>query len=140
MKYPLVTTRWLDENLELEQLIVVDVSMSKVVGKKAIEYEVPLYIPRRRRLDLETTLSDLNSSQIHAFPTEDQFTAVAQQLGVNSESIVVFYDNQGVYSAPRAWWIFQVMLSAVIAGYRDVVLYDGSWSDWGSNVALPVEC
>jgi thiosulfate/3-mercaptopyruvate sulfurtransferase len=124
MQFPLVTTSWLEANLHLEQLILVDVSMSKVVGKKAIEYETPLFIPHSRRLDLEKTLCDLNSSQIHAFPTEAQFTAVAQSLGVNSESIVVFYDNQGVYSAPRAWWIFQTM------GFQNVFVLDGGLPQW----------
>uniref|UniRef100_A0A486XGP7 3-mercaptopyruvate sulfurtransferase n=1 Tax=Rheinheimera sp. BAL341 TaxID=1708203 RepID=A0A486XGP7_9GAMM len=124
MNFPLVTTNWLETNLNLEQLILVDVSMSKVVGKKAIEYQMPVYIPNSRRVDLETALCDLNSSQIHAFPTEEQFTAVAQTLGVNSESIVVFYDNQGIYSAPRAWWIFQVM------GFKNVFVLDGGLPQW----------
>lgn len=124
MNFPLVTTSWLETNLNLAQLILVDVSMSKVVGKKAIEYEMPLYIPNSRRLDLETALCDLNSSQIHAFPTEEQFTAVAQKLGVDAESILVFYDNQGIYSAPRAWWVFQVM------GFQNVFVLDGGLPQW----------
>lgn len=124
MYSPLVTTNWLEANLNLELLILVDVSMSKVVGKKAIEYEIPLYIPNSRRLDLETALCDLNSSQTHAFPTQEQFTAVAQRLGINSESIVVFYDNQGIYSAPRAWWIFHVM------GFKNVFVLDGGLPQW----------
>lgn len=124
MNFPLVTTNWLETNLNLEKLILVDVSMSKVVGKKAIEYEKPLYIPNSRRLDLETALCDLNSLQTHAFPTEEQFTDVARRLGINSESIVVFYDNQGVYSAPRAWWIFQVM------GFKNVFVLDGGLPQW----------
>lgn len=124
MNFPLVTTNWLEANLNLAQLVLVDVSMSKVVGKKAIEYDIPLYIPNSRRLDLETDLCDMNSSQIHAFPTEAQFTTVAQKLGVNTESIVVFYDNQGIYSAPRAWWIFQVM------GFQNAFVLDGGLPQW----------
>lgn len=56
MNFPLATTNWLETNLNLEQLILVDVSMSKVVGKKAIEYEKPLYIPNSRRLDTQFIL------------------------------------------------------------------------------------
>lgn len=124
MQFPLITTSWLEANLNLEQLILVDVSMSKVVGKKAVGYETPLFIPNSRRLDLEKALCNVNSSQIHAFPTEEQFTAVAKRLGVNSESIIVFYDNQGIYSAPRAWWIFQVM------GFQNVFVLDGGLPQW----------
>lgn len=124
MEFPLVTTSWLDANLDLEQLILVDVSMSKVVGKKAIEYQVPLFIPNSSHLDLEKSLCNLGSPQTHAFPTEEQFTVVAQRLGVNSESIVVFYDNQGIYSSPRAWWIFQAM------GFKNVFVLDGGLPQW----------
>lgn len=124
MEFPLVTTSWLDANLASGQLVLVDVSMSKVVGKKAIEYDVPVYIPNSRCLDLEKALCNLQSPLTHAFPTAAQCTAVAQALGIDSDSVVVFYDNQGVYSSPRAWWIFKAM------GLRNVYVLDGGLPQW----------
>lgn len=125
--FPLVTTDWLHANLNMEHLVLIDVSMSNVVGKKPITYEAQVFIPGSRRLDLEKALCDLNSGQVHAFPTEEQFTLEARRLGINSDSIVVFYDNQGIYSAPRAWWIFQAM------GFKNAFVLDGGLPQWLSE-------
>lgn len=124
MKFPLVTTYWLDANLDNKQLVLIDVSINKVVGKTAIEYKESLYIPGSKYLDMETSLCDANSTQIHAFPTDQQFTSAAQQLGINSDSIVVLYDNQGIYSAPRVWWIFKAM------GFENAFVLDGGLPQW----------
>ena len=88
--FPLVTTGWLHANLNMENLILIDVSMSNVVGKNPIEYEAQAFIPGSKHLDLEKALCNLNSEQVHAFPTEEQFKLEAQRLGVNSDSILVF--------------------------------------------------
>lgn len=60
----------------------------------------------------------------HAFPTEVQFTEQARRLGITPESLVVLYDNQGIYSAPRAWWIFRAM------GLKQVFVLDGGLPQW----------
>ncbi|MCG8519504.1 MAG: sulfurtransferase [Pseudomonadales bacterium] len=124
MPSPLVTTDWLQGNLDNEQLVLIDASMTNVVGKEPITYDHPLFIPGSRRIDLEGTLCDTGSSQLHAFPTEAQFTAEARRLGIGPDSLVVLYDNQGIYSAPRAWWIFRSM------GLTDVCVLDGGLPQW----------
>lgn len=124
MAFPLVTTEWLQENLTNKQLLVIDASMANVVGKEPIVYEQPVYIPGSLRIDLEGALCNLDSPQIHAFPTEDQFSSEARRLGLNPDSIVVLYDNQGIYSAPRAWWIFRAM------GVENVYVLDGGLPQW----------
>ncbi|MEJ2765350.1 sulfurtransferase [Photobacterium sp. MCCC 1A19761] len=124
MEFPLVTTHWLAEHLHLENLVILDASMGKVVGKQPIVYDQPIFIPKSQRLDLETTFCDLASDQIHAFPTVQQFTSAAQSLGINADSLVVIYDNQGVYSSPRVWWIFQAM------GFGNAFVLDGGLPQW----------
>jgi len=124
IKSPLVTTAWLENNLHNKQLILLDASMNKVVGKKPIEYDQPTYIPKSKRFDLEKVFCNLASSQANAFPTQQQFSQAAQKLGINTDSIVVLYDNQGLYSSPRAWWIFQTM------GFNNAVVLDGGLPQW----------
>lgn len=124
MKNPLVTTHWLKKNLSESKLVLLDASMEKVIGKKIIEYDQLTLIPGSKKLDLENTLCDLNSSQTHAFPTAKQFSLEAQKLGIKSDTTIVIYDNQGVYSSPRAWWIFQAM------GFTNVFVLDGGLPKW----------
>lgn len=136
MPCPLVTTDWLQDNLDNEQLVLIDASMANVVGKEPITYDSPVLIPGSRQIDLEGTLCNTGSSEVHAFPTEDQFTQEARRLGIGPESLVVLYDNQGIYSAPRAWWIFRAM------GLKNVFVLDGGLLQWlaegRDTVAAPV--
>ena len=124
MHSPLVTTDWLQENLDNERLVLVDASMATVIGKAPLVYDRPVWIPGSCQIDLEGTLCDTGSSQLHAFPTEEQFTKEARRLGITPESQVVLYDNQGIYSAPRAWWIFRAM------GVNQVFVLDGGLPQW----------
>ena len=124
MKHPIVTTTWLENNLNDKQLVILDTSMVKVVGKEPIEYDQPIFIPKSKRFDLENVFCNLASCQNNAFPTQEQFTQAVQKLGINADSIVVLYDNQGIYSSPRAWWVFQAM------GFNNAVVLDGGLPQW----------
>ncbi|MDN3558898.1 sulfurtransferase [Vreelandella neptunia] len=124
MSSPLVTTDWLQDNLDNEHLVLIDASIANVVGKEPIVYDRPMLIPGSFRIDLEGTLCDTGASQIHAFPTEEQFTAEIRRLGIEPESLVVLYDDQGIYSAPRAWWILRAM------GLKQVFVLDGGLPLW----------
>lgn len=124
IKHPIVTTDWLENNLNDKQLIILDTSMVKVVGKEPIEYDQPIFIPNSKRFDLENVFCNLASCQNNAFPTQEQFTQAAQKLGINIDSTIVLYDNQGIYSSPRAWWIFQAM------GFNNAVVLDGGLPQW----------
>ncbi len=127
MKFPLVTTDWLARNLTKKNLVILDASMTKIVGREPIVYDKPVFIPNSVKLDLEHAFCDQQSSMVHAFPGEEQFTLEARKLGINSGSIVVIYDNQGIYSAPRAWWIFQAM------GHKNTYVLDGGLPQWCSE-------
>ena len=121
---PMVTTEWLEQHLDNEELILLDASMNRVVGKKPLLYDTFSCIPGAKKIDLENELCDLTSSQTHAFPTIDQFVNIISKLGITQESLVVIYDNQGIYSSPRAWWIFKTM------GFRHVYVLNGGLPQW----------
>ncbi|MFV0595609.1 sulfurtransferase [Shewanella sp.] len=124
MEYPLVNTQWLEEHLTSPDLVLLDASMAVVLGKEPILYSEPVYIPRSRRFDVETDFCDKTSSQIHALPRFEQFVEGIAKLGIDPQSVVVIYDNQGIYSSPRAWWIFKVM------GFHRVYVLDGGLPQW----------
>ncbi|KGJ90272.1 sulfurtransferase [Thalassotalea sp. ND16A] len=124
MEYPLVTTAWLEENLNRKDLILLDASMNSVVDKEPIIYDEFICIANARMLELEKDFCNPESSQLHALPTEQQFSRSAQKLGINSDSLLVIYDNQGIYSSPRAWWTFKAM------GFDNVYVLDGGLPKW----------
>lgn len=130
MEYPLVSTEWLEDHLDEPQLVLLDASMATVIGKVPRLYESPICIPRSRRFDVEQDFCDPHSSQIHALPTFAQFIQGAAQLGITPDSTVVVYDNQGIYSSPRAWWIFTLM------GFRRVYVLDGGLPQWLAEARL----
>lgn len=124
MEYPLVSTQWLEEHLTSPDLVLLDASMAVVLGKEPILYSESVCIPRSRRFDVETDFCDKTSSQIHALPRFEQFVEGIAKLGIEPQSVVVIYDNQGIYSSPRAWWIFKVM------GFHRVYVLDGGLPQW----------
>jgi thiosulfate/3-mercaptopyruvate sulfurtransferase len=124
MEYPLVSTAWLEANLFDANVIVLDASMDTIIGKEPIEYEQFVAIPRAQQFDLEKVYCDLTTTQIHAMPTVEQFNQRIAPLGIDSDSTVVIYDNQGIYSSPRAWWMFKVM------GFKRVFVLDGGLPQW----------
>ena len=121
---PLVSPQWLNSHLSEDKLILLDASMDKVVGKAPIVYETPTYIPNSLKLDLAGSFCNTQSDELHALPTQAQFEAACRDLGIVQDSLVVIYDNQGVYSAPRAWWTFKIM------GFARVFVLDGGLPQW----------
>ncbi|WP_041420333.1 sulfurtransferase [Shewanella violacea] len=134
MKSPLVTGQWLEQYLNNDKLILLDASMEKVVGKSPLLYDTFSCIPGAKKLDLENELCDLTSSQTHAFPTAEQFVEIISGLGITQASQVVIYDNQGIYSSPRAWWIFKVM------GFDNVYVLDGGLPQWLAEGRATADC
>ena len=123
----LVSTAWLAEHLSDPQLVLLDCSMAKVVGKEPLVYEQLVVIPGAQQLDLEQQLLDSTASLPNTFPTAEQVTAAMQPLGVAADSLIVLYDNQGIYSAPRAWVILKAM------GHQQVAVLDGGLPQWLSE-------
>ncbi len=60
----------------------------------------------------------------NAVPSEDQFTHEAQNLGINKESVIVVYDDNGIYSSARVWWLFKAF------GHENVAVLDGGLPEW----------
>ncbi len=73
---------------------------------------------------MEVDLVDHSAELPNTFPSANQVTEVLQRLGVNQHSQLVLYDNQGIYSAPRAWVILKAM------GLSHVAVLDGGLPQW----------
>ncbi len=131
---PLVSVQWLKENLAAENLVVLDASVPPVGSGSAETASAAdrVYLPGARRFDYDKEVCDPNSSLPHMMPSPELFTDAAQKLGINQDSVIVAYDDEGIYASPRAWWMFRAM------GHQQVAVLDGGlpvWKEQGFEVS-----
>ena len=68
------------------------------------------------------------------FKTVDELKAIYEgELGLGANDDIVAYCRIGERSS-HSWFVLKYLL-----GYKDVVNYDGSWTEWGNLVGAPVE-
>ena len=128
---PLVSVIWLKENLNKSNLIVLDSSLDKTVSGSVSKFK-DLTIPTARYFDLKSHFSDTKSPFPNTMPTKAQFEKECQKLGINKSSELIVFDNQGIYSSPRVWWMFKIM------GHHSVKVLDGGLVEW-VNKGFPTE-
>lgn len=120
---PLVSVEWLASNLNNPDLVILDASLPLPNAKPQPESE-RVQIRNARFFDIETTFSDTTTSLPHTMPSADAFTEEAQKLGINADSVIIVYDNIGIYSSARPWWMFRAM------GHPNVAVLDGGLPAW----------
>ncbi len=122
MTSPLLTPQQLNAQLDDPNLILLDVSVPKVTGGNAEESDQT--IPGALVVDLKRDFSNSDGRFPNTVPTPKQFEETCNQLGITNESKVVVFDNIGVYSSPRVWWLFRVM------GHENVKVLNGGLPEW----------
>lgn len=120
----LVEVGWLKEHLEADDLIVLDATLPKAVAGSGIEEIPDRRIPGARFFDIKNVFSDTAATFPNTWPGEDAFIEAAKKLGINKNSIIVVYDDHGIYSSARAWWMFRSM------GHQNVAVLNGGLVAW----------
>ncbi|MGB0834029.1 MAG: sulfurtransferase [Psychrobium sp.] len=120
----LVDCHWLSQQLTNPQVKIVDASMNKILGRTPVLYDELTCIFGSLDLALEEALANPDAPLANTIPSAAQFATHMDKLGIANDDIVVIYDNQGVYSSPRAWWLFKLM------GHQQVVILNGGLVDW----------
>lgn len=120
---PLVSCSWLLKHLEDDNLIVLDASVD-TPGANSSPGDSAGIIPGARRFDYSTDFCDPDSPLPSTMPDQPLFNSRARALGLNNDSHIVVYDNQGIFSAPRAWWMLRSM------GHNRVQVLDGGLPAW----------
>lgn len=124
--HPIVSVDWLYDNRNAENLVILDGTMNK-------EFDASLsQIPNTRYFDIKTKFSDTSDPFPSAFPSTEQFEREARALGICNDSAIVVYDDQGIYSSARVWWLFKAF------GYHNVAVLNGGFPAWLKS-GYPVE-
>ena len=119
---PLIEVEELSHRLGEPGLKVLDVRMKAVSGV-AEAGERTAFIPGAQILDLEQ-FSDLANPLPHSALTADEFAKRVKALGINSGDEIVVYDETGIYSSPRARYLF------LNAGHAKVRVLNGGLPAW----------
>ena len=124
---PLVTTAWLAERLDAPDVRVVDATwlMPGSAGNARADHALA-HVPGAVFFDIDE-IADTASPLPHMLPSAAKFASRAKALGLGDGSRIVCYDQTGLTSAARAWWMFRVM------GHREVVVLDGGLPKWISE-------
>ena len=123
MQKELVSPDWLKENLSHPQLVILDSSPASTVSGNESPYQ-EVCIPHSRIFDLKGNFADKESPFPNTVPTASHFEQGCRALGINTDSEIVVYDNLGIYTSPRVWWLFKVM------GHSTVKVLDGGLPAW----------
>jgi thiosulfate/3-mercaptopyruvate sulfurtransferase len=119
----LISVNWLFKNKDHPELIILDASPRRNKSKLTAEYP-ELKIKGARIFDMETCFLDKKSPIPNMFPSESEFARECGKLGISNKSIIVVYDNLGIYTSPRVWWMFRSM------GHKNIGVLDGGLSAW----------
>ena len=122
--HPLVTTQWLAANLSDPALVVFDATKYLPNEPRDGETEfLAAHISGARFFDIDA-IADAETDLPHMVPTPGRFARLIGALGVSNDSFVVFYDQKGLASAARGWWMMGLF------GHDRAAVLDGGLPKW----------
>jgi len=129
---PLVDTAWLAGAYGTPGLHVFDISFYLPTERRdpRAGFEAA-HIPGAVFFDIEAA-ADQETDLPHMVPTAGRFARIVSALGVSNGDRVVFYDQKGMFSAARGWWLMRLF------GHEDAAVLDGGLPKWVAE-GRPVE-
>lgn len=120
----LVTTEWLAGELGKPDLVVFDATKYLPNEPKDGRTEFrAAHIPGARYFDIDE-MADQDTDLPHMVPAPGRFAKLMAALGVGNASRVVFYDQKGLASAARGWWLMGLF------GHDNAAVLDGGLPKW----------
>jgi thiosulfate/3-mercaptopyruvate sulfurtransferase len=120
----LVSTDWLFSRLSDPETRILDATwyLPNIDRDAKAEYD-ECHIPNARYFDIDD-ISDHRSDLPHMVPPVEKFMSKVRKLGVGDGHQIIIYDSQGLFSAARVRWLFNVM------GQKNVAVLDGGLPKW----------
>lgn len=131
---PFVSLSWVAERLQNPGTVLLDATLPPVGVTTPVDTHaryLAKHLPGAVFFDIEE-LSDHATDLPHMLPAAEAFSRSMSELGVGDGSTIVLYEQEGVFSAPRAWWMLRTF------GAREVYLMDGDLRAWEA-AGLPTE-
>jgi thiosulfate/3-mercaptopyruvate sulfurtransferase len=121
---PLVTTEYLAAELRKPDLLIFDATKYLPNEDKDGNAEfLKAHIPGARYFDIDA-IADPDTDLPHMVPSPGRFAKLMGSLGVRNSSRIVFYDQKGLASAARGWWMMGLF------GHDPAAVLDGGLPKW----------
>jgi thiosulfate/3-mercaptopyruvate sulfurtransferase len=131
---PLVEPAWLADRLTDPNSVILDATLPPVGVTPPVDTRsryLARHIPGAIFFDIDQH-SDHSTSLPHMLPTPEVFAQSMSALGIGSDSTIVIYEQEGVFSAPRARWMLLTF------GAQNVYILNGGLNAWIA-AGLPTE-
>jgi len=115
------------KNTQTNERIIIDARSAERFSAKVPEPREGMrsgHMPNAKNLPFASILS--NQKMHEAYQLSVVFNAIAPK-----DNGIIFSCGSGVTACILA-------LGATLAGYKDICVYDGSWTEWGGSADLPV--
>jgi thiosulfate/3-mercaptopyruvate sulfurtransferase len=127
----LADAAWVADHLDDPKVRIVDGTWHlPPTGRNGREEYDASHIPGAVYFDIDA-ISDPDSSLPHMMPTAEAFAAAVGAMGIGNDHRVIVYDADGLFSAPRVWWMFRAF------GHDNVAVMTGGFTAW-KNAGNPV--
>ena len=121
---PLVTTEWLAGELGAADLVVFDATQYLPNENRDGKAEfLTAHLPGARYFDIDE-VADTDTDLPHMVPTPGRFAKLMAAMGISNTTRVVFYDQKGLASAARGWWLMGLF------GHDNAAVLDGGLPKW----------
>jgi thiosulfate/3-mercaptopyruvate sulfurtransferase len=120
----LVSTEWLARELGKPDLLVFDTT--KYLPNEPFDGKtrfLEAHIPGARFYDIDE-VADPDAELPHMIPSAARFEKLMGLLGVSNGNRIVFYDQKGLQSSARGWWLMRLF------GHEKAAVLDGGLPKW----------
>jgi thiosulfate/3-mercaptopyruvate sulfurtransferase len=120
----LVSTEWLAGALGAPDLMVFDAT--KYLPNEPFDGLTKYreaHIPGARFFDIDV-VADPDTALPHMAPTAGRFARLMGELGISNTTRVIFYDQKGLQSSARGWWLMKLF------GHEKTAVLDGGLPKW----------
>lgn len=126
MQKTIVSVKWLHKNLNDPDLIILDASQTKTINNTTSKFQ-GLQIKNARFFDIKNLFSKKDTDLPNMLQDPTDFEQACRKLGINKSSKIVVYDNLGIYTSPRVWWLFKTM------GHTNIAILNGGLPAWNQE-------
>jgi thiosulfate/3-mercaptopyruvate sulfurtransferase len=122
----LVPPSWLARRLSDPRTVILDATLPPVAVTPPVDTHaryLASHIPGAIFFEIEA-LSDTSTPLPHMMPTAEAFSRDMSAMGIEASMTICIYEQEGVFSAPRAWWMLRTF------GASEVYILDGGLRAW----------